>query len=499
MVLRGEALAELARRRFLTFDGSPCFFDYAKYRGIPQGGGVGGPTPFERWPHVVEMAQSFQTERLIAVLKARQLGFSWGVALWGLYNMIGQSEYSILMFSKGEREAKELLRKFKYIYRHLPDEIKSDRYMVTDSRFELELENGSRVMAFPSTDDAGRGETASLVIQDEADFHPYMESNQLAVKPSIDAGGQHIIGSTSNKKEMVSLFKETFKAAQRGENGFAAMFFPWNVVPDRDQEWYDRTKATIPPTLLSSMSPEMYMEQEYPDSVEQALSPVQADAAFDLEILRHMMQAEIREPVKTVGDHINIYQHYSILGGPYSIGTDTGHGTGRDYSVSVIIDRSSGRIVADIMSNQMDPNRLADETMEMAAMYRNPIWTMEVNEWGILVLEAAQKRFYPRIYNRNYDHPTREVLEGWLTTHSSRKKVWGNLIEHVRTGYLSVPNHAGLSQFFDCIYNYEKDRVEAVGGRNDDYPMACALAVEGFPQAYGGTISTERMPSLWAV
>ena len=418
-----------ARRTFISQDGSPCFFDFMHFRGVPQGGGVGGPTPFARWPHVMLMLLAFQSHRLISLLKSRQVGFSWAVAAWGLFNMIARAEYTVLMFSQRETDAIELLDKFKYIYRHLPPELTDGREKVTDSRFQMTLANGSRVIAFPSTEDAGRGWTASLVVQDEADFHPYMENNQLAVKPSIDAGGQHIIGSTSNKKQMVSLFKEVFKGAQRGDNGWHPIFVPWYAVPGRDDEWYENTKRSIPPTLLSSMSPEMYMEQEYPDSVEQALSPVQADAAFDLEVLRHMMQSDVRDPIETHG-MVNIYRRHSALTGPYVIGTDTGHGVGRDYSVSVLLDRRTGNVMADIMSNQLDPVRLADETLVMADLYRNPLWNMEVNEWGIQVLQVAESRFYPLLYNRNYGHRNRERQYGYLTNNVNRRKLWGNLIEH---------------------------------------------------------------------
>ena len=52
----------------------------------------------------------------------------------------------------------------------------------------MRFANGSRISAMASTTDAGRGETASLVIMDEADFHVFFH-------PAI--GSQRLLGYIS--------------------------------------------------------------------------------------------------------------------------------------------------------------------------------------------------------------------------------------------------------------------------------------------------------------
>jgi hypothetical protein len=199
----------------------------------------------------------------------------------------------------------------------------------------------SKITALPSTEHAGRGETrgetATLVIQDEADFHENLELNYAAVKPAIDAGGQLIQCSTVNKKKAGTLFKEIFRNAPTNgfhavftvnkkkagtlfkeifrnapTNGFHAVFHGWKSRPDRDQEWYDRVKREAPSS--DGMSPELYMEQEHPATAEEALAPsrvmARVMAAFDVDALA-AMQADVKEPVETRNGVTHIYQKWS--------------------------------------------------------------------------------------------------------------------------------------------------------------------------------------------
>ena len=191
---------EFARRNFVSPDGEqPDFLDKVKIleRSQLHSGVSGGAAPFQKWDYLVELARAIVDNRLVTVLKARQLGFSWTSAAYAAWLLTFREGTNVLMISKWQTEAFSLLDKVRFILKNLPEEWQSP--LSPDSRSEIGIPSkDSKIVALPSTEDAGRSETASVVIQDEADFHEYHAANYAAVKPTIDAGGQMIMGSTSN-------------------------------------------------------------------------------------------------------------------------------------------------------------------------------------------------------------------------------------------------------------------------------------------------------------
>ena len=170
------------------------------------------------------------------------------------------------------------------------------------------------------------------------------------------------------------------------------------------------------------------------------------------------------------------------VGKRYVAATDTAHGVGQDYSVTVLLDPKWG-IVADIMSNVLPPEALALESYKLLEKAHDvcgswPLWAIEANEWGGITLQKALSLGYKNLYYRDEKHEK----AGWLTNSSNRDcndpfSLWGELIEAVNNRLVVVPNKQGLAQFYDVIRNAKKGgRIEAIEGGHDDYPIACAIA-----------------------
>lgn len=446
------------------------FLDFVYIMEPPPGA---GRIKFAKWPHNLQMARDLTEHRLICTLKARQLGWSWIMAAYAVWNMMFKEGSLVLMLSKGQFESKELLSKARFIYRNLPDDWQWP--LATDSSSEIAPKGKTaKIVALPSTEDAGRSETASVVIQDEADFHEFLDSNYAAVKPTIDAGGQMLMGSTSNKRKLISLFKELYRGGP--DNGWHVVFWPWTARPGRDQEWFDQVKRNVPSLdelTAEGMSPDLYMEQNYPVDAQEALAPPKSIGAFDQDMLKDMQELT-RKPTSVIDGAINIYQGFRA-GGRYGAGTDTAHGTGYDFSVTTVIDLKSGNVVADIMSNSMQPEDLAHHSLELLKRYGSPIWGIEDNEWGIVVVKAAQEARYPRIYKHKTGRGAEHI--GWHTDGKTRWELWGELQAAVNAGQITVFSSPGLSQFFSVILNPDKGhRPEAMKGAHDDYPVAVGIA-----------------------
>ena len=441
----GEAAAFALAKRYFN-----DFLDFVQVLEPPPGRGV---IAFERWNHLVEVCENLNDEKLIVWLKSRQTGASWLLAAYSLWTAMYKEGALVLLLSQGEEESKVLLSKSRFIYERLPDGLKTA--LGTDSRQELTfpmMESGIR--ALPSTDKAGRSATASLVILDEADFHEHLAANYAAVKPTIDdGGGQLIMVSTSNAANARSMFKQIYQEAP--DNGFKKIFYGWNVRPGRDNDWFTAR------------------QKEYADV-----------SLFDILTL---MAQDCRAPIKKVQVgpvEASIWQEYHP-GKRYVAATDTSHGTGGDWAITVVLDVSTGYVVADIQTNLIPPDQLSLASMELLKLYHNPVWGIEDNDWGVLTISTAREARYPHLYYRDDDKC------GWHTDERSRYILWGELIEAVADRLIVVPNQEGIDQFYAVIRNPKKNgRIEGQAGAHDDYPLSVGIAwqLRRFAQASGRNI-----------
>lgn len=451
--VRELAREELARRHFVKF------LEYVRILEPPPGRGV---IPFELWPHLREVCRELEGKRPLVWAKARQIGASWLLAAYALWTGQYQEGARVLMFSQGEEEAKGLLEKSRLIHGWLPKrlQIKLGR----DTQQELEFpEKMSYIKALPSTEKAGRGETATLAIFDEAERHEYLETAYNSVKPTLDdVGGRLILVSTVSATTQVSLFKTLYQGAP--ENGFKRLFYGWNVRGNRDRAWLEQRRAESTDKGL--------FEKEYPETEEQAFAPPRSIAAFDHDRLGSMKD-DVKLPVERPwcgSVQGSVYQGFHP-GKRYAAATDTSHGVGGDDAVTVILDVTTGYVVADIQTNLLPPDQLAAASIKLLEQYGKPVWGIEDNEWGAVTLSAAQAMRYPSLYFRDEGRP------GWHTDEHSRYILWGELIEAVYSRLVTVPSKEGLAQFYSVIRNPEKHgRIEAQRGAHDDYPLAVGIA-----------------------
>lgn len=205
--------------------------------------------------------------RLVMILKARQLGISWLVCAYALWLCLFQDGRVVLLFSQGQMEADELLRRIRDLYKRLPDWMRDGDGMPRlnkENTSQLAWSNGSSIQSLPATPKAGRSFAASLVVMDEFAFMEHAESLYGAAKPTIeDGGGQLIILSTANGEG--TLFNQLWNDAVEKVSRFTAVFLPWTSRPSRNLQWYaNLSKDASTPRLVKMI------QQEYPAAPEEA-------------------------------------------------------------------------------------------------------------------------------------------------------------------------------------------------------------------------------------
>jgi hypothetical protein len=276
LTLRAEAKAELECRACK----SDCRYFLEEYVRIEDRDNAAVAIPFMLWTGQVKALEAFILQRLVIVLKARQLGLTWLALSYALWRCIFQPGYSVVLLSQKEDDAKELVRRLTFILRHLPRWMvreKSDAegfagpvWSATVLTATIEHPNSepSTFKAMASAPGAGRSFTASLVILDEWAFQEHAREIWAAAFPTINrpTGGQVLGISTMDPG---SLFDEMWQGAERGENGFAPAFLSWKSDPRRTGEWYEATKRAAVHSY----------RREYPASVADAYT-VGEGAAF---------------------------------------------------------------------------------------------------------------------------------------------------------------------------------------------------------------------------
>lgn len=481
--LSEEEAALLEEEAETCFESFPYWLKYVKIIEPPTLTNPGGVIDFQLWEHLREVIANLLTKRLITILKARQIGLSYVIAAYVLWFAMTRVGSTILLFSKAQDEAFDLLGKCYKIYGQLPEFLKTEQEPKGRGELGFPVMN-SVIKAMPSTESAGVSYNASIIVYDEHDVHDYASKSYFHAKPAIDSqGGQLISIFTVNPFEQNTLAKSLFNEAKEGKNDFTWLFFPYWVRPGRDKEWYEYTKRNTSEEELGGLTRDLYMQKNFPASIEEALRPPETITVFDSNVLDEMM-GDIRNPVKVEGGEldfkvVNIYQPFHI-GEFYVAATDASHGIGKDYAVTVVLNVKTSCVVADIVSNLLSPEELALHSVRLLEHYHNPLWYPEDNEWGRVVITTAQN--LPMAdgttgYKRFGYQDKKKTKIGWHTDEKTRFDLWGSLIPAINDHQVKIFNKEGLSQFYGIIRNASKEgRIEAAGGKHDDYPMAVGIA-----------------------
>lgn len=198
-------------------------------------------TSLKPWPFQIAMAERWQAGRSEVILKPRQIGASWMIAAYKLWRA-QYSNWRVGYYSRGEEEARsQIEERVEYIWAHLPPALQVP-YKKRDML--MQFEGGGSIRGFAGTETAGITYTFQLIVADEAAMHRYGQQNYAFYRPTLSRGGQYIALSTANPELGPNgFFYDLWTGAEDGTNGYDPVFLPWDVRPDRDEEWYAKERA----------------------------------------------------------------------------------------------------------------------------------------------------------------------------------------------------------------------------------------------------------------
>lgn len=394
-----------------------------------------GRIPFAPYPYQAEFLKHAHEPRRI-VLKARQIGYSQIFALEALYTAITQREATVLLVSRSQDLAVNLLRYCYQTYNGLKDPPALEK----QNESEMGLANGSRIKSIPANRSTGRGFAATSIYLDEFAYASYADDIYQSVSPAVSQGGRIVIGSTPNG--IGNLFHRLYVAGA----GFWKQRITWDDCPsyytDEERErgmlphesaWYLRERPKYTESQWAS---------EYDCSFERSGGGV------------------FRRVSECVGAE---RQDAPVDGHRYVMGVDWART--HDYTVITVLDVTTKSIAAIDRFSNVDYKTQTNRLKIMSEKFKPVQIVSEGNSMGGPLTEDLQSQGLP-------------VVRFDTTAQSKAALIQGLEIAFERGDIRIIDDEDLINE----LNSYEQERLAtgirygAPAGMHDDMVMSLALA-----------------------
>jgi hypothetical protein len=410
--------------------------------------------------------------RFNIILKSRQTGISTLVAGYSLWNMLFNQDFNVLVIATKQEVAKNLVTKVRVMNDFLPNWLR--QRAVEDNRLSLRYANGSQIKAISASPDAGRSEALSLLVFDEAAFIEKVEDIWVSSQSTLSTGGSAIILSTPNG--VGGFFHKMWMDAESGENGFNFIRLPWQVHPERNQDWRDEQDK-----LLGKKDAAQECDCSFISS---------GDSVVDPQILQFYKETYIQEPVEKTGFDGNLWKwEYPNYTKDYIVVADVARGDGSDYSACHVFDVESVEQVAEY-KGRLDTKDYGNFLVSLATEYNNALLVVENANIGWATIQQIIDRGYQNLFYMSNDlkyvdvehqitnkirAEEKRMVAGFTTTTKTRPLIISKMEEYMREKSVIIRSSRLIEELFTFIWKVS--RPEAMHGYNDDLVMAFSISL----------------------
>ena len=331
-----------------------------------------GLVPFELYDFQEKMVNTFHDNRFTICKLPRQSGKSTTIVSYLLHYVLFNQNVNVAILANKSSTARDILGRLQLAYENLPKWMQQG--IVAWNKGNIDLENGSSIIAASTSSSAIRGGSYNIIFLDEFAFVPTNIAEQFfsSVYPTISSGKntKMLIVSTPHGMNM---FYKLWTDAQSDKNGYVPIEVHWSEVPGRDEEWKEET--------IRNTSQEQFnveFECEFLGSINTLISPAK------LKVLPYV------DPIQS---HANL----DVFERPnkdktYFISVDVSRGTSNDYSAFVVIDVSEMpyKVVAKFRDNEIKPLNFPARIHEVAKAYNYAFVMVEVNDIGEQIANTLQ-------------------------------------------------------------------------------------------------------------
>ena len=354
---------------FLKCKEDPVYFanNYIKIISLDE-----GLTQFHPYHFQKKLINNFHNNRFNICKMPRQTGKSTTVISYLLHYLIFNDSVNIGILANNAATARELLARLATAYENLPKWMQQG--VLVWNKGNIELENGSKILAASTSASAVRGMSFNILFLDEFAFVPnhVADSFFASVYPTITSGKNTKVIIVSTPHGM-NHFYRMWHDAERGKNEYIPTDVHWSEVPGRDAQWKDTTIANT-----SEQQFKVEFECEFLGSVNTLINPSK---------LRNLVY---EDPIKRNAG-LDIYEN-PIKEHNYIMTVDVARGLGNDYSAFIVFDTTEFpyKAIAKYRNNEIKPMLFPNIILDVAKAYNQAYLMIEVNDIGDQVASILQ-------------------------------------------------------------------------------------------------------------
>ena len=424
-----------------------------------------GLIPFDIRDYQEEMINKFHNERFVICKMARQSGKSTTILAYLLHYILFNENVSVAILANKKSTAMELLGRLQLAYEHMPKWLQQG--ILIWNKGNIELENGSKILASSTSGSAIRGGSFNIIFLDEFAFVPSNISEEFfsSVYPTISSGKTTKVFIVSTPNGM-NMFYKLWADAEEGNNDYSPISVHWSQVPDRDQAWKEKTIRN---------TSERQFQQEFECSF--------LGSSNTLISTEKLLALPYRTPVYTQNG-LDVYQQ-PVIGNTYVMVCDVARGVGLDYSAFSVFDvtKQPYRQVAKYRKNDISPMLYPNVIFTTAQKYNEAFVLVEVNDIGQQVADILyhdmeyENMMMVTMHGRNGQQIgggfSKNVSMGIRTTKQVKRIGCATLKDLIERDNLIVEDFDTISELTTFIG--KSTSYEADDGAHDDLVMCCVL------------------------
>lgn len=439
---------------------------------------------FRENEHQAMVNRDTSNEKII--LKSRQIGFSTGCLIRLFDKSIWTPNQTSVIIAHEQDSIKKLFRIIYRAHKFMDPDIQPalDRgggskyeyfFPEINSRIYCDLESRSDTIqnlhvsefGLMKNDDKVRATIDAVPINGEVTYESTPKGlNHFYDKWNSGTGSKFFFPWYAFKEYQLPCGDIQFTDAEIELVGKALKLYRINITKEQIQfrRWKISQKGGGARGLRAFM-------EEFPED-DQSCFLSSGENVLDLHLVRELI-AKASEPIEDRG-WLKVYERLDKTR-YYVCGADTAEGVGGDYSVGVMIDTTTRRVVAKIRGH-WKPHEFAHRLDEMCKLYTMagrtpPHLAVERNNHGhAVLLELEQHIQYPNLYQ----HDDEKI--GWRTDSVSRPIMLNAFINAVENAYLKIDDLDVLNECLTLVNNNGK--IEAVEGKHDDCIIAAAIGLQ---------------------
>lgn len=408
---------------------------------------VRGKVRFELYPYQKSVLYQFVKDRFNIILKFRQAGITELISMYCLWLAMYHPNKKINIISIKDTTAKKVLKKIKYMYKNLPPYLQvpivNGRTGEYGSASMIEFNNGSFIESIPTSSEAGRSESLSLLVIDEAAIVRWADQIWAAAFPTLSTGGSAIVNSTPYG--IGNFYHSKWVDAIAGGNEFTPIRLYWKMHPERDIEWYNQMSTALGPKRTAQE-----IDGDFLSS---------GNSVFDLMDIKAIEDCLSDFPVikrRYNGQYLQFNEPEPDK--DYFIGADVATGRATDYSSFTCMDKVGEEQA--VYKGRMSVDKYARLLGDTGQLFNWATLAPESNDVGLAVTSMLQVEGYPKLYyfqkmvkKKGKTRPEVDTAPGWLTTSKNRPVIIDGLEADIRNDVITCKDPFFVYEAKTFIYD----------------------------------------------